>query len=297
LTSLRNDVDVGRAEVWVVDNGSSDGSSELVRGDFPWVNLIASSENLGFGRAVNVIAARTRSTWLAPANADVRIAPGALRFLLEEGERYPQAAVIAPRLILPDGTTQHSVYPFPTIPFTLAYVAGATRLSAGLARHWCIDEGFDPERAREVPWAVAAFMLVRRDAWRQVGGFDEDQWMYAEDLDLGWRLRNAGWTARYVPRARVFHAESAATRAAWGDARHRRWHASTYAWMGRRRGFGVTRLVAAINVLGFFLQAAARCPAALGGNDRCREAARRALSTSRAHAVGLRSRRFLQQVR
>jgi N-acetylglucosaminyl-diphospho-decaprenol L-rhamnosyltransferase len=297
LASLQHDAQVGVAEVWVLDNDSSDGSPELVRGRFPWVKLIASHENVGFGNAVNRIAASTSTPWLAPANADVRLWPGALRSLLEEGERHSEAAVIAPRLVLPDGTTQHSVYPFPTIPFTLAYVSGAIHLSARLARHWCIERGFDPGRQGEVPWAIGAFLLVRRQAWLEVGGFDEAQWMYAEDLDLGWRLRRAGWTARYLPCARVDHAESAATKSAWGDARHLRWHASTYAWMVRRRGLAVARLVAIINVIGFLLRAATRLPAAAAGSDSAREAARSSLSASKAHALGLRSRRFLEAVR
>src|SRR5205807_1357317 len=125
-----------------------------------------------------------------------------------------------------------------------------------LARHWGIDQGFDPECAGEIAWAVGAFLLVRRAAWNMVNGFDERQWMYAEDLDLGWRLRKAGWTARYVPDALVVHDESAATQQAWGDSRHERRHASMYDWMERRRGIVVARAAASINVLGYFFRAA-----------------------------------------
>ena len=71
LESLHADADAGRAEVWVVDNASADGSAALVRSAFPWVRLLALDENLGFGRAVNRVAARTATAWVAPANADV----------------------------------------------------------------------------------------------------------------------------------------------------------------------------------------------------------------------------------
>jgi GT2 family glycosyltransferase len=297
LESLREDAFAGFVEAWVVDNASSDGSAELVRTRFPWAKLIASTENLGFGRAVNEVANRTSSDWIVPANADVRLSAGALRGLLAEGERHPEAAVLAPRLILPDGTTQHSVYPFPTISFTLAYAFGVIGLSKRLARHWCIDGGFDPERSQEVAWAVGAFLLVRRSAWETVGGFDDCQWMYAEDLDLGWRLRRAGWTARYVPEARVFHAESAATAQAWGGERHARWHASTYAWMVRRRGPLVARVVAGINVLGFLARGATWLPGALLGSAEARDRRRHALSAARSHAIGLRRRSVLERVR
>ena len=286
LESLHEDFSDGLADVWVLDNASADGSPELVRDRFGWAKLIASKQNLGFGAAVNAVAARTSSEWLVPANADVRVERGTLRKLVIEGERHPGAAVLAPRLILRDGRTQHSVYPFPTIPFTLAYASGAVASSRRLARQWCIDRGFDPDREREVGWAVGAFLLVRRSAWDEVGGFDRAQWMYAEDLDLGWRLHRAGWTARYVPEARAHHAESAATTQAWGDDRYRRWHASTYAWMARRRGIAIARIVAAINVLGFLARA--------GVSRRTRSDA---LSAARAHAIGLRPRAMLARVR
>jgi GT2 family glycosyltransferase len=262
----------------------------MVRERFPWVTLVASQDNLGFGSAVNIVAARTRTPWLVPANADVRTEPGALRRLLEDGGRHPSAGALAPRLILPSGQTQRSAYPFPTIPFTLAYATGVVARSRRLARHWCIDEGFEPDRAREVCWAVGAFIVVRRTAWEEVGGFDERQWMYAEDLDLGWRLARAGWRTRYVPEARVFHDESAATTKAWGPERYARWHAATYAWMARRRGPAIARLVAGINVAGYGLRAAAMWPAAKCDFGGSRQGRRRMLDAASAHRVGLRPR-------
>jgi GT2 family glycosyltransferase len=288
LESLHEDAAAGLADVWVVDNASSDGSPELVRAQFPWAKLVASSENLGFGAAVNLVADRTSSPWLVPANADVRLYPGALERLLAAGDAHREAGALAPRLILPDGSTQHSVFPFPTLPFTVAYVLGLLSISRGLSRRWCLGSGFDPGLPREVPWAVGAFLLVRRTAWDAAGGFDERQWMYAEDLDLGWRLRRAGWAIRYEPNAHVAHAESAATGQAWGDQRHARWHASTYAWLERRRGPAIARLIAAVNVAGFSLRAAVQTPAAAAGSGRARRARRDSLNAARAHAIGLR---------
>jgi N-acetylglucosaminyl-diphospho-decaprenol L-rhamnosyltransferase len=297
LGSLAGDASTGLAEVWVVDNASTDGSAELVEREFPWARLIASTENLGFGRAVNEVAAQTQSAWIAPANADTRVSPGALETMLAEGERHPEAAVVAPRLVLPDGSAQHSAYPFPTVPFTLAYLAGLTRLNRRIAHRWCIGDGFDPDENRAVPWVVGAFLLVRRQAWDQVGGFDQEQWMYAEDLDLGWRLGRAGWKARYVPSAEVLHDESAATSQAWGAERHARWHASTYRWLMKRRGLAYARLIATLNVAGFLARAALL---SVSGSVRGRtsdEARQSALNAARAHSVGLRSRRLLESVR
>jgi GT2 family glycosyltransferase len=225
---------------------------------------------------------------VAPANADVRLEPGALARLHAAALRHPRAGAIAPRLILRDGSTQQSVYPFPTLPFTVAYLLGGLSVSRGLSRRWCLGRGFDPTKPREVPWAVGAFLLVRRTSWDQAGGFDERQWMYAEDLDLGWRLRRAGWPTRYEPGARVGHAESAATVQAWGAARHARWHASTYAWLGRRRGPGFARLIAFVNVGGFVLRAGVLWPAAIAGSATARRVRQDSLNAARAHRIGLR---------
>jgi GT2 family glycosyltransferase len=91
LRSLEPEVRRDLVEVWVVDNASMDGSAEMVRERFDWVQLVASEENLGFGRAVNVVARRTATEWLAPANADIALRPGTLDKLLEAAERDPGA--------------------------------------------------------------------------------------------------------------------------------------------------------------------------------------------------------------
>jgi GT2 family glycosyltransferase len=249
---LRSLADEPLAEVWVVDNASADGSAAMVEAEFPAVRLVASDRNLGFGRAVNLVAARTTAPWIAPANADVELAPGALRALLDAGERLPRAGVLAPRLELPSGVTQHSVYAFPTIPFTALFNLGFHRRYGD---RLCLEGHWDPSRERDVDWAIGAFLLVRRAAWDAAGGFDDAQWMYAEDLDLGWRAARAGWSTHYVPAARVRHHASAATTQAWGDERTLRWLRSTYAWLLRRRGLARTRATALVNVAGAYARA------------------------------------------
>lgn len=296
LDSLHPDADSGRAEVWVVDNASDDGSAQLVEQRFPWVKLIASETNLGFGRAVNEVAKRATSQWIAPANSDIRVEPGAIERLVKAGEDDPTAGAVAPRLIAPDGTTQDSVLPFPTVGFTLLFNLGAYRLSRRLADRWCLPGHWNPDHPRRVPWAVGAFLIARRTAWDAIGGFDESQWMYAEDVDLGWRLKQAGWRTLYEPGARVRHEGAAATSQAWGDERAQRWHASTYAWMLRRRGSLTTRAVAAINIVGAAVRTAFLTPAALI-NPRWRRNQRAALTTLRAHRIGLASRSALESHR
>jgi N-acetylglucosaminyl-diphospho-decaprenol L-rhamnosyltransferase len=249
LRSLKPEAEAGRAQVVVVDNASTDGSASAARESAPWARVLEAGSNLGFGRAVNLVAAETRSPWLACANADVALEPGALEALLAAGAD-PTVGCVAPRLVLADGSTQHSVYPFPTLPFTAMFNLGLHRLSRRLGDRLCLEGFWDPERARAVPWAIGAFLLLRRDAFLAAGGFDAQQWMYAEDLDLGWRLHAAGWITRYEPRARVLHSAGAATAVVFGDERVARFTRATYAVLLRRRGLARTWLTAAVNVAG-----------------------------------------------
>jgi N-acetylglucosaminyl-diphospho-decaprenol L-rhamnosyltransferase len=250
LESLRPDVEAGLATVCVVDNASTDGSAQMVEERFPGVRLIASRENLGFGPAVNLAAGQMDEPWIAPANADVAVTPGALASLLAAGDAAARAGAVAPRLVMPDGGTQHSVHPFPTPGLGVAFNLGLARLIPGLGDRLCLEGHWDASRPRAVDWAHGAFLVVRREAFEQVGGFDPDQWMYAEDLDLCWRLRQAGWLTLYEPAAVVQHEVSAATRQAFDEERDRRHIEAAYRWMAGRQGRAAATAYAAVNWLG-----------------------------------------------
>lgn len=262
LDSLGPDVEDGRADVWVVDNASSDGSADLVRDRFPRVQLVASDENLGYGPAVNLAATRTDAPWLAPANADVEVAPGALAALLAAGERHPRTGAVAPRLQAPDGSTEHSVHPFPRLRVLMAANLGVARVVPGLGNRLALTGHWDPTVPRRVDWAHGAFLLVRREAWDAVGGFPADQWLYAEDVDLGWRLHRAGWEMRYEPGAVVRHRKAAATEQMWGEDRPERWVRATYAWQHQAQGPARTRAAAAVNLAGAAASLAVLAPLA-----------------------------------
>jgi GT2 family glycosyltransferase len=293
LSSMQPEAEAGRAEVWVVDNASTDGTPEVVRDRFPWVRLIASEENLGYGRAVNLVAERTEAPWVAPANEDIELRPGALEVLLNSGAAHPEAAIVAPRLQLPDGSTQHSVHPFPTLGFTLLFNLGLHHLSRRLADRLCLEGFWDPSRPREVPWAIATFYLVRRRAFEATGLFADDQFIHSEDIDLAWRTSRAGWKTRYDPGAEVFHVGSVATTKAFGEELWTQKLRATYGWMARRRGTAVAWAVAAVNVAGAGVRWAALAPLAVVAPARFGDAARGYRGWARAHRAGLRPRREL----
>ena len=289
LEALHGDVRAGRAQVWVIDNASSDGSAEMVRERFDWVHLIAAATNPGFGAAVNAVAARTRSLgapWLAVANADTAVAPGALAALLEAGRADPRAGALAPALRLPDGSLQHSVHPFPSLRVALVLALGLVRLRPRLGDVLTLDGRWDRELGRRVDWAHGAFLLLRRDAFDAVGGFDARQFLYAEDLDLAWRLRRAGWPSRYVPEAVVDHVHAAAISQLYGETRDARALQSAYAWLRRRRGPLAPLAWAAVNIAGAGLRGLT--PGVPGAAEFRRQARLhlRALGASRRRVAG-----------
>jgi GT2 family glycosyltransferase len=265
LLSLESDRGAGLAEVWVFDNASGDGSAEMVRREFPDVALIASERNVGFGPAVNAVAARTATPWIACANADVAPRPGALAKLFEASSSDPRAAALAPRLEGPGGRREESARRFPTV----------TRTALQLA---CLSRPLDPTTETEVDWAHGAFLLLRREAFYAAGGFDDAQPLFQEDLDLCWRLRRRGGSVLYVPAAVFDHVGGAAVSQAHPGDRLERETVALYRWMARRRGAVVTRAYALVSFAGLAVRlplfaVLAQMP---GRGDRWREKLRRA---------------------
>jgi GT2 family glycosyltransferase len=297
LRSMEPEHAAGRAEVWVVDNASSDGSPEMVERDFAWVNLVALDENVGYGRAVNLVAERTDTPWVAPANEDIELQPGALERLVATGEAHPEAGTVAPRLVQPDGATQHSVFHFPTLWFTFLFNSGLVRLTDALADRYCIELRWDADRPREVDWAVATFYLVRREAWDQVDGFERDQFMHAEDLALSWKLADRGWRTRYEPAAHVRHVGQVASQKAFGEKLNPRYMAATYGWLARNKGLAFARLTAVMNWLGAAVRVAIYTPLAKLSSRRFGALLVGHREWLRIHRSGFTSRRELMRQR
>lgn len=181
----------------VADNGSGDGSVEMVRRDFPSVTLVVNPENPGYGAGANRALARCSAEYVLLLNSDTRVRPGALEALRGYLDHHERAAIVGPRLVHPDGTLQASCFPFPRPLRPL------TRSRARSLPH---------DRAGPVPWVVGAALAIRRAAFEAVGGFDESYQMYFEEVDLSYRLRKAGWETHFTPEAEVVHLVGASTR-------------------------------------------------------------------------------------
>src|SRR5262245_20263014 len=200
------------SEVVIVDNGSSDGSVEMVHANHPFVALCANKVNLGYGAAANQAIARCTAKYALLLNSDTLLQPGALRALTAYLDSHPRAAIVGPRLVNPDGTLQVSCYPFPTPLNTFVGNTSLSRLIRyvpALRNHYLLTWPHTSDRV--VPWVKGAALAVRREAFEAVGGFDESFFMYSEETDLCFRLSAAGWRVYFAPVTTVVHTGGAST--------------------------------------------------------------------------------------
>ncbi len=188
-------------EVFVVDNGSSDGSPEMVESDFAGVDLIRNRENLGFGKAVNLGMARATGPVVMLLNTDTIVPPDSVRTVQDYLEMTPDAAVVGVQLLNADGSRQNSIANFPTLLTELGNKSLLRKLFP--ARY--------PGKEREFPGPVevesviGACMFVRREAIEKVGPLDEDFFFFMEETDWCLRFREAGWRVVHHPGATVVH--------------------------------------------------------------------------------------------
>jgi hypothetical protein len=193
-------------DVWVVDNGSQDGSPAMVKADYPQVHLIENQANVGFARANNQAARECQGEYLLLLNSDAFVYPNTLRCMLKVMADFPQAGAVGCQLLNEDLSLQRSCYSFPTLATELWQTLWLDRLfpksklfGEYLMTYWQMD---DP---REVDVVMGACMLVRCSALGEAELFDETFFMYSEEVDLCYRLKHSGWKVRYAPDAKAVH--------------------------------------------------------------------------------------------
>jgi GT2 family glycosyltransferase len=195
LESLRGE----SVEIVVLDNASEDGSADAVRERFPEVRVIAQERRAGFGANHNTVIRATTGRYVYILNEDTTSDDWGFARMVEYMDANPRVAMLGTRLVYPDGRTQASAWRFPSPAGSLVGLATLGR--AGVVQ----SHGSEPHR---VDWAMAAALLVRREALDEVGVFDEDFFIYSEETDLALRLRRAGWTVVFFPDVTVVHHES-----------------------------------------------------------------------------------------
>jgi N-acetylglucosaminyl-diphospho-decaprenol L-rhamnosyltransferase len=203
-----------QAEVIVVDNASSDGSAEMVAAEFPWAALIRSPRNGGFANGNNQGLVRSRGAAVLVLNPDALMPAGGIAGLLDRLAAHPEAGIVGPRLLRPDGSMHLACRrSFPTPSIAFYRLSGLSQLFPRSPRFGRYNLTFvDPRMALEVDSVCGACMLIRRAVLERVGPLDERFFMYGEDLDWCLRTRQAGWTVRYEPDIVVQHQHGAASR-------------------------------------------------------------------------------------
>ncbi|HUQ40081.1 MAG TPA: glycosyltransferase family 2 protein [Acidimicrobiales bacterium] len=208
LQSLR---DEGVEEIVVVDNASVDGSPAVARQTVPPATVIDAGRNLGYGAGANRGLAAVTAPMVLVMNPDVVLQPGSVATLVADLDTHAGTAVVGPALENPDGSLYPSVRRFPSVVDSVGHgFLGLIWRRNRFSRNYLMLE-WDHTTAREADWVSGACFLARTDALRQVGGFDEDFFMYSEDVDLCWRLGRHGWSVRYQPAARVLHLQGASS--------------------------------------------------------------------------------------
>ncbi|MDR3707772.1 MAG: glycosyltransferase family 2 protein [Capsulimonadaceae bacterium] len=206
------------AEVWMVDNGSVDGSVAAVRAAYPDVLVIDTGENLGFGVANNRAMEQASGDYFLLLNSDAFPIGDAVTQLTAYMDQHPRVGVAGPRLLNADGTLQLSCFRFPSPLQAWMENLWITKLFANHAvagdyRRWAHD------RERDVDFVIGACMIVRREVFEKVGGFDPRFFMYAEETDWQRRIHDAGWTVAFTPSADVTHWGGASGLASAGKTR------------------------------------------------------------------------------
>ncbi len=196
-------------EVIVVDNDSQDNSWHLLRKEFPGLILIGNPSNLGFGRAVNQGFRMARGKYIMILNPDVTLLPGSVEKAIHFMEEHPEVALLLPKLLNPDGTLQFSCRTFPNFP---AFFYRRTPLGKFFPNHKIIREhlmlDWEHDEVREVDWGMGACMFLRREDLEDKNIFDERFFLYFEDIDLCFRLKNEGRKVIYYPEATMVHAHA-----------------------------------------------------------------------------------------
>lgn len=206
-------------EIIVVDNASEDGSPEMAEKRFPEVTLIKNDENRGFGRANNQGLALAQGRYVLFLNSDAEVDPGCLDGLFMYMEQNPAVGASACRLLNPEGSLQHSCRKFPDFRTFLLLVLGLRSLFPRMKifRNYLMLD-WDHADLREVDQIMGSFMFLRREVLDRIGGFDEQYWMYFEEVDLCLRIWKAGWTIVHYPYASAVHHLSRSSEQ-WGEAK------------------------------------------------------------------------------
>ncbi|MFQ5957199.1 MAG: glycosyltransferase family 2 protein [Candidatus Brocadiales bacterium] len=201
LESLYRTVKNPSFSVYVVDNGSIDGSVEMIEEKFPEVRLIRNKENRGFAPANNQVLSGIHTPYVFLLNTDTVLLEGTVEGMVSFLNTHPDVAIVAPQFLNRDGSKQNTFDNFPSL---------STELMNKSLLRLCFPTRYPSKRMDykeplEVESVLCAGVILRQDAFREAGFFDEDYFLYLDDSDICFRLKKAGWRCFYLPYLEMYH--------------------------------------------------------------------------------------------
>ncbi len=233
LDSIAITVKIPTYEIIVVDNASSDGSTDMLAREYPSVQVIANAENRGFGAANNQAFAVMKGRYALLINTDAVLTEGAVEKLWRFAEAHPRAAIVCGQLLNADGSKQNSIAAFPT----LLSLCLNTSLLEYLFPGRYPSKRYEHREPLEVESAIGACMMVRSQALKEVSFFDERYFFFFEETDLAYAMKRAGWAVYQVPDAHIYHFQGQSighntqSRIEFYRSRYqflRKWHGTAY---------------------------------------------------------------------
>ena len=205
LKSIEKEVSGFKHEIIVVDNGSSDGSVEILKENFLGVSLICNGMNLGFAKANNIGIQKCQGKYICLINSDVTLLEGCLHTMVRFMDMHPSIGILGPRILNSDFTKQNSCKYFPTLVNEFFRAIAMDTIFIGTRFNTVFKPHSSPDVIKKVDVLSGCFWMVRKEAFIQVGLFDERFFIYAEDKDLCKRFKDRGWQVVYNPDAQVIH--------------------------------------------------------------------------------------------
>jgi len=257
LDSIYQTIDNLSCEIIVVDNASSDGSTEMLQERYPQVIKFYNKVNRGFGAANNQAFAIMKGKYALLLNTDAILTPGAINKLYSFANTHPQAAIVCGQLLNADGSKQNSVAAFPSLPSLLIN----TSLLEYIFPQWYPSKRYEHTFPIEVDSAIGACMMIRKKALDEAGFFDERYFFFFEETDLAYAFHSKGWSVYHVPDAFIYHLQGQSignnigSRIEFYRSRYqflRKWHNLPYYYLAK----GVIFLRLLVNVIFNFMSVA-----------------------------------------
>lgn len=196
ISKIENELEL---DIFIIDNKSTDGSIEKAKKMFPKFNFIQNNKNIGFGSAHNIILKKAKTPYILTLNPDTQIPKGTLKFVYDYMQKNKDVGISTAKVEKEDGTldiASHRGFPTPRASFKYFFLKDDSEYH--LTKK-------DMSKIHEIDSVVGAFMFCRKDVLDRVGYFDEDYFLYGEDLDLCFRVKQAGYKIVFIPDVKVLH--------------------------------------------------------------------------------------------